>query len=174
VKRRAWLIVGALYAIWIATHGPIAGVDSPTYSRWADALIAAHFNPIEFLSRETFMVPLPLYMGWLLIVAAAKVVAGNSWQMVILAVNAAAMFAIAWAVLSVAREGIAFYGAAAALLLATDFLLFSPYVLSDVVFSAMCAITLANLIQSRDGRAAATGAIACMTRPTSRSATASS
>ena len=50
------LFVGASYAAWIALRGPITGVDTGSYERWADALIAAHFHYVDYYTQQQFMI----------------------------------------------------------------------------------------------------------------------
>ena len=160
------LFVGASYAAWIALRGPITGVDTGSYERWADALIAAHFHYVDYYTQQQFMIPLPLYSGWITMVALSKMAAGSSWQLVLLAVNAAAITVTAWTIVSIAT-GWRRTAAAVALLAAGDLLLFAPYVLSDVLFMAVSAVTVAALISRHPARTLAGGVLAAVTRPTS-------
>ncbi|MFM8535143.1 MAG: hypothetical protein ACKOEC_16395 [Acidimicrobiia bacterium] len=149
LARRGWIAIALVYAGGILLRGPVSGVDSASYSRWADALIASGFNYPQFFANNTFMVPLPLYSAWLTVVAVAKLTARDSWPQVIMIANIAAIAVIARAVLSIERDWRGHLAAAVALLVAGDLLLFSAYVLSDVIFTALCTITLVALIRQR-------------------------
>lgn len=61
--------------------------DSWQYSEWADILISRNFNISEYLKSVEFTVPSYLYLGFIFLVACAKIVAGIFWQKAIVLVN---------------------------------------------------------------------------------------
>jgi hypothetical protein len=165
--RRIWLAVGLIFAGWIAYRGPVFAVDTPTYERWAEALIGEGFNVRSFLDHNSFTAPLQLYLLWILLIAVAKVAVGASWPLVTSAINAIALFLTARAVLASAPGRLATIAAAAALIAAADLWIFAPYVLSDMLFMAFSTIALAALIGDRPQPVAwPATALAAVTRPT--------
>src|SRR6478609_6326036 len=141
---RLWMAIGLWYAAWIAYRGPIWATDTATYARWADRLIAHNFNVVAFLRQETFTAPLVFYIVWITFVALAKVAAPVLWPMVIAGINAACCAATAYAVESVTKDRIGAVIAAIALACATDLLLFAPYAISDILFTALSAVAVAS------------------------------
>src|SRR5687767_3816865 len=81
--------------IWMLVSGPRWAGDTPTYAAWADALISVRFHVFEFLRSNTFTAPLVLYLGWIVTVALAKILAGGAWPWALLALNGVAVW---WAV----------------------------------------------------------------------------
>jgi hypothetical protein len=93
MKESRWPLVAAIAVLVV--HGCVvlrSGVwlppDSVGYSRWADLLIANHFN-VGAASRATgtHNVPAEMYMFFTAMVALAKLVAGAKWAAVIVAAN---------------------------------------------------------------------------------------
>jgi hypothetical protein len=93
MKESRWPLAAAIAVLIV--HGFVvlrSGVslppDSVGYSRWADLLIANHFN-VAAASRATgtHNVPAEMYMLFTAMVALAKLVAGAKWAAVIVAAN---------------------------------------------------------------------------------------
>lgn len=156
---------------WLAGTGPRWAGDTPTYAAWADGLIAAKFNVAEFLRSHTFAAPLLLYIGWILIVAIAKTMAGTLWPWVLLAINGLAIWLMARATLRcvAARHTLVAGGIAAAwLAVSPDIWVFGPLLLSDLWFTALTALALTMAIRPvpRFAYAAGFAGLAAITRPT--------
>jgi hypothetical protein len=162
---RLWMAIGLWYAAWIAYRGPIWANDTATYARWADHLIAHHFNVVAFLRQETFTAPLVLYIIWITLVALAKIAAPVLWPMVLVGINAVSCAATAYAVDSVSKDRIGAIIAAVALACAPDLLLFAPYAISDILFTALSAVAVASLVRAQPGVAWPLTMIATVTRP---------
>lgn len=67
--------------------GVIMSPDSYAYSKWSDILITKNFNMINYQKSVNFCIPPYLYMGFVSIVALAKVCFGQSWQQAIVMIN---------------------------------------------------------------------------------------
>lgn len=140
--------------MWTFRSGIQLAVDTPTYSRWADTLIALGFNPAAYLREQNFVAPPILYLAWVTVVAAVKTVLGPSWMSGIVVLNVIALAAGAYATLSTIRRttasGASMLLGTALFLVAGDLLIFVPYVLSDVMFWGLstgvlaCGVSLAN------------------------------
>lgn len=93
MKESRWPFVAAIAVLIV--HGCVvlrSGVslppDSVGYSRWADLLIANHFNfAAAARATGTHNVPAEMYMLFTALVALAKIVAGAKWAAVIVAAN---------------------------------------------------------------------------------------
>ena len=141
------VLVWMAYGIWIWRAGIRTGVDTGLYSIWGDKLIQYRFNVASFLNQNDFYIPPFLYLGWITLVAVLKSVAGASWMKAVVFLNWLALGSGAYAILSAVRQTTA---SAAGLLLtvilfavAGDLLIFSPFVLSDLIFWGMATVTLA-------------------------------
>ncbi len=160
--------VAIAYAAWTIRSGVQLAVDTPTYSGWADALIAAHFNFSEYLGSQTFVAPPILYLLWITVVAATKSILGPSWMTGVVFLNwlsfSLGAYALLAAVRRLTRSGASMLLTALLLLVAGDLLIFVPYVVSDVMFWAIstgvviCGVSLAAA--DADERSARTRTIA--------------
>ena len=151
--------------------GPRSAGDTPTYAAWADALIAHRFQIPEFLRSQTFAAPLVLYLGWITIVALAKILAGAAWTWVLLAVNAIAVWWTATTTfVSVAHRrptAIAVI-ATAWLVISPDIWIFAPLILGDLWFTALCTAIIGALLRwpaATPIEIIALAALATITRP---------
>jgi hypothetical protein len=130
--------LAAVYGLWILRHGMQTGSDTQSYSEWADLMIAHRFNIASYLREHSFVVPPVLYLAWILVVAALKIVLGGWWMQGVVALNWCCFTAGAYAALSWIRRATASSSAllmaAALLLVAADLLIFVPFVLSDLSF----------------------------------------
>jgi len=136
--------------IWMLVSGPRWAVDTATYAAWADALISVRFQVFEFLRSNTFTAPLVLYLGWILTVSLAKVLAGGAWPWALLALNAlAAWWAVRTVFVSVAAQRTLAAAWVAGLWLACspDVWVFASLVLSDLWFTALCTVVVAALLR---------------------------
>jgi len=61
--------------------------DSWQYSGWADILISRNFDINAYLKSVDFIVPPYLYLGFIILVASAKIIAGVFWQQLIVLIN---------------------------------------------------------------------------------------
>ena len=135
--------------IWMLMSGPRWAGDTPTYSAWADALIDARFNAVEFLRSNTFTAPLLLYLGWIVTVALAKVLAGDTWPWLLLALNGVAVWwAVRTTVVSVSCQRALAVAWVAGLWVACspDVWVFAPLVLGDLWFTALCTVVIGALL----------------------------
>jgi hypothetical protein len=144
-------LAALLYAIVILRSGARLSPDSVSYSRWADALISLHFNIHSFLTTQQFVVPLSLYILWILIIASSKVLLGTLWPDGIVGLNwlSATIMIYAVAVISAraTKSSLIGVGSAVALLFASDILVMLPFVLSDIIFMAISTgVLLAGLL----------------------------
>ena len=142
-----WAGLWIAYGLWVLRSGVLTGSDTATYSRWADLLIAHRFNLASYLREQSFVVPPVLYIGWIVVVAGLKTVAGASWMSALVALNWLSFGAGSYAVLSTVRRTTASAGSLllAAFLFAAagDLLIFIPFVLSDLLFWGMACGVLA-------------------------------
>ena len=65
------------YALWTLRSGVRLAVDTPTYSRWADLLIAADFNVIAYLREQSFVASPVFYLLWIVVLALLKTLLGT-------------------------------------------------------------------------------------------------
>jgi hypothetical protein len=143
---QATTLVGAGYAIWIAVAHPLTPLDTVTYARWADVLVAYRFNVFSFLRTESFAAPLEFYLLWIGIVAVARAMFGKASAAALLMVNWAAVCVIAYSVLRAASRlnasRVSIYRTAGLLLIAPDLLMFAPVVLGDVVYTMLATLVI--------------------------------
>lgn len=136
------------YGVWTLRAGVHVSVDTATYSRWADLLIANHFNIPAYLHEEEFYIPPVLYTGWIVVVATLKSVFGASWVNASVLLNWLAFGAGSYAILAAVRRITASAAglllAVALLVVAGDLLIFIPFALSDLLFWGMASVTLAS------------------------------
>lgn len=136
------------------------GLDTATYSRWADALIAVNFNVPAYLRGQDFVAPPLFYLLWVAIVALLKTMLGESWMTGVLVLNwiavAAGVSLTLAAIRGVTRSTASMMLGALLFLAAGDLLIFSRYVLSDVMFWGVstavlaCGVMLAAVDEDRD------------------------
>ncbi len=140
--------VAIAYGVWTLRTGVRVSADSTTYSRWADVLIAHQFNISSYLQDQSFIVPPILYVLWIAVVAALKVLLGSSWMTGVVTLNWLSLVAGAYATLATIRRLTASAAgmllAAALFLAATDLLIFVPFVLSDLLFWGVSTVVLAT------------------------------
>ena len=181
MRSRPWIavlvaVIGGIYLSWILRYGLKWGTDVGTYSAWADGLIACRFNYAEYLQRIHFVVPPVLYLGWVTTVAVAKLIGGDQWQTVIVALNWLAMIGIASLLLTTVRRltssAIA-VTVTAVLLVNFDILTFIGFPLSDILFLAIVSVILVLAIRIAEQRTpmaviggTASVLVACIFRPT--------
>jgi hypothetical protein len=139
--------VAMLYALRILQTGVQQAVDTATYARWADQLIAVDFNIAAYLREQTFVAPPVTYLLWVMVVAALKATLGAWWMTGAVTLNWAALTAGAYATLATVRNtSMSSAGLLLAALLfcvAAELLIFVPYVLSDLLFWAVSTGVLA-------------------------------
>lgn len=155
-----WAPLWIAFGLWAFRAGAQASVDTELYSRWADLLIAHDFNLVSYHRTQDFYIPPVLYMGWIVVVAILKILAGASWMKAVVFLNWLAFGAGSYVVLNAVRRTTA---SAASLLLAAilffaagDLLIFMPFVLSDLIFWGMASVTLVagcTLATAEPGRA---------------------
>jgi multisubunit Na+/H+ antiporter MnhF subunit len=177
IDRHRTIVLTAAVAL---VHGAVmlrAGVhlssDSRLYSTWGDLLLANHFNVHAFLTRTTFVVPPVLYIGWVTIVAAAKLLFGPSWAAGIVALNWVSFVVVVYLTLSTIQSltrspGAVLLGGLLCLV-TVDIMNIEPFVLSDLVFVALSTCIIAAAVRGTpEARAAGTCfvAAACVLRPT--------
>lgn len=139
------------YAMWILRSGIQLAVDTATYSRWADALIALGFNVPAYLRSQDFVAPPLFYLLWIALVAALKLVFGQSWMTGVVVLNwialSAGVYLTLAAIRRVTQSTAAMLLAAILFTVAGDVLIFAPYVLSDLVFWGLSAAVLATGVE---------------------------
>jgi len=154
--RRACIVVLVAYGVWIVASGARFSPDSQTYSRWADTLIAMRFNVFAYLREQTFVVPPVFYILWTFVIAVLKSTLGAAWPWGVLFLN---WLSIGWGSyvtldrvrhLTTSAAGILL--GVMLLLTAFDLLMFTPFVLSDLMFWAVSTtvIGLAVRLSSDD------------------------
>lgn len=137
------LLVAALallHGAWILVRGMRWGADIDRFSQWGDTLVALQFNPVAYLRGVDFVAPPVLYLGWVYVVAVAKVIAGSRWGWVILGLNWLAVILIAWLVLTTVQRLTASRLAlvvAGVGLASFEILMFVNFPLSDILFLAL-------------------------------------
>lgn len=167
--------IALVYGGWILLYGIRWGSDIDRLSLWADGLIAHHFDFASWLHDTRFVAPPILYLGFITVVAAAKVVAGTSWPALIVALNWAAVILIAALVLTTVRR-VTSSGAAvtvaAVLLVNFEMLQFTTFPMTDVLFLGIATVVLVLALRAAEQRSARTiflGSLAllfaCVFRP---------
>jgi hypothetical protein len=167
--------IALLHAAWILKTGIRWSVDINRLSAWADRLIAHHFNFADYLHDTRFVAPPILYLGFVTVVAIAKVIAGSHWPALIVGLNWASVVWIATLVLTTvwrltsSRFAVIVAGA---LLANFEMLLFVSFPMTDVLFAAivttMIVIALRAAEQPRVSTIIAGTAVlllACVFRP---------
>ncbi len=165
--------VALLHGAWVLHAGVRLSSDGQLYARWADLLLSQHFNVGAFLRQTSFVVPPVLYVGWVMIVAAAKLLFGSSWAAGIVVLNWLSFAAIVYLTLSTIQSLTRSAGplvlGAMLFVIAMDFLIIEPFVLSDLIFVAVSTCVIAAAVcATPDALAAGTGCVvmACFLRPT--------
>ncbi len=172
-------VVALIYAAISLRRGPVFSGDSLTYSRWADLLIASHFNYVSWPASIQSIDPVLAYSVWVTIVAFNKIALGAAWAHGILLFNLVLAIAVAGMVVALVERltssRLLVAAAGVALLAAFELWLWIPYVLSDVSFMFL-AFAAFYLICESTGRAGggqlwrrvvplALGALALVYRP---------
>jgi hypothetical protein len=155
-------LVAAVYAVRILQSGTLQALDTATYSRWADLLIAMNFNLASYVHEQSFVAPPLTYLLWVLVVAVLKSVLGASWMTGVVVLNWIALAAGAYATIAMVRKttmsSAGMLLAAVLFVAAAELLIFVPYVLSDLMFWGLstavlaCGISLAALGDEERGR----------------------
>jgi hypothetical protein len=165
--------VALIHGVSILHAGVHLSSDSGLYAQWADRLVAQRFDVVAFLRDTRFVVPPVLYLGWIALVASAKLLLGSSWAAGVVVFNWFAFTALVYVTLetlqSLTHSTRALLFGALLFLVAADFLIIEPFVLSDVVFVALSTAVLAAALRgTRPALAAGTVCllIACVFRPT--------
>lgn len=132
------ILVHGAYALH---RGVVIAPDTHTYSRWGDELIAAGFSIPEFLASSPTGGTRVFYVGFVSVVAALKLLAGDAWPAALAALNAVCSGITCALVVGLARRitrsGLAALTALALYLLAFEVFGWVPYALSDVTFLAL-------------------------------------
>jgi hypothetical protein len=167
--------IALLYGGWILHYGILWGEDIDRLSRWADGLVAHHFHFVSFLHDTRFVAPPILYLGFITVVAVAKVVAGSDWPLLIVVLNWAAVILNASLVLTTVRRVTSSVFAvvvAAVLLVNFEMLQFTCYPMTDVLFLGIATTVLVmslRVAEQPSARAILGGTaallVACMFRP---------
>jgi hypothetical protein len=139
--------IAIVFGLWALRAGVRQGVDTATYSQWADLLIKDGFNFSTYLRDQNFVAPPLMYLAWVTLLAIVKSIFGSAWMPAIVVLNWLALVAGVYATLRTIRETTR---STAGLLLATllftaagDLLIFVPYVLSDLIFWGLSTVVLA-------------------------------
>ena len=130
--------------------------DVQTYSKWADILIADHFNYLEFSRDTAFVVPPYLYSGWVTVVAVSKLALGPNWAKGIVALNYVLMLLAIWLQLKlvnkITRSQVCVIASGALALIAYELFSWIHFPLSDGSFMALTFAVfylLCNLPETR-------------------------
>jgi hypothetical protein len=153
VNTVALLLVALEYATITLRRGPVVStVDTATYSRWADLLVAAHFDYFTWSRSIDFVVPPLAYSGWVTVVALNKLAFGAAWADGILALNLAAAIVSVGIVLrlvaGVTASRLAVGAAAASFFVAFELFLWIPYALADVTFMFLTVAVFSLLVSN--------------------------
>lgn len=167
--------IALLYGLWILHYGILWGADIDRLSAWADALVAHRFNFASYLRETPFVAPPILYLGFITVVAVAKVLAGSNWPVLIVALNWAAVILTASLVLTTVRRVTAPTLAvivAAVLLVNFEMLQFTTFPMTDVLFLGIATVVVVmslRVAEQPSTRAILGGTvallIACVFRP---------
>ncbi len=116
--------------------------DSRRHSIWADTLLKHNFNFFKFLGDVDFVVPPTFYYNWVTIVSLSKSLLGENSGLGIVVLNLLAgvfvallLFKTIW---TISGKPACTLFAGLILLLCQDFFLWIPFVLSDILFCALC------------------------------------
>ncbi|HEX7282535.1 MAG TPA: hypothetical protein VF239_10805, partial [Vicinamibacterales bacterium] len=139
-------LIALEYALAAAWAGVQVSPDTAIYSRWGDALIGNGFNVTAFLNEQSFVVPPVFYLGWIVVVAAAKTVFGDAWMSAVVMLNCVALAAGAYLILQGVRRLTGSFASLALaggmFLVAADLMIFAPFVLSDLLFWGLTTCVL--------------------------------
>src|SRR5271157_6170869 len=137
------IIFGSVILVWgaYAFHfGPYMSPDSYQYARWADILLAKHFNLYAYFKDLESHIPPYFYLGFVTVVALAKFIGGNLWPYVIITCNVicgsltAVMLAdVVW---KISGEKACVWVSVVLFALNPEIVLWSRYILSDITY--MC------------------------------------
>lgn len=137
-SRFVFALIFLLHGGFILGVGLINSPDSGTYSRWADQLIAVHFNYAEYAKRISFVIPPLFYAGWVTLVAIIKLVCGSYWQQAIIFINLLAHCGVGVLVVQltyrITRQAGAAWLSLLIFCIAFDIFNWPRYVLSDSTF----------------------------------------
>jgi hypothetical protein len=141
-------LVAVAYAAWTVRSGIRIAVDTTTYSRWADLLIAEHFNIAAYLREQRFVASPLFYLLWIVVVAALKTLLGASWTTGVVVLNWVALTIGAYltldAIRRVTQSAASVWFGALLFLVSADLLIFVPFVLSDLLFWGLSTAVLAH------------------------------
>jgi hypothetical protein len=161
MRKANTIIFGSVLLVWgaYAFHfGKYMSSDSYLYMRWADLLLEKHFNLYGYLKDVWFPVPPLFYLGFVILVALAKIIGGNLWPYVIIICNVicggltAVMLAdIVW---KITGEKVCVWMSVILFALNLEIVLWSRYILSDITY--MCLnfsifYVIANIFLKENG-----------------------
>jgi hypothetical protein len=158
VSPRRWIAIlvaaiAALHAWWILHYGILWGADIDRLSAWADSLVAHRFNVAAYLRDTPFVAPPILYLGFVTVVAVAKVLAGSHWPALVVALNWIAVIAIASLVLTTVwhlTSSLVGLFAAGALLANFELLQFVSFPMTDVLFAGLGTVAIVMALRVAD------------------------
>jgi hypothetical protein len=155
------IIFGSVIFVWgayVFYLGPYMSPDSYQYMRWGDLLLEKHFNIYAYLKDVGSHIPPYFYLGFVALVALAKVIGGNLWPYAIIICNVicggltAVMLAdVVW---KITGEKACVWVSVILFALNPEIVLWSRYILSDITY--MCLnfsifYVMANIFLKENG-----------------------
>ena len=141
MKKILFIIFILIIIIWGGYSirlGYVMSPDSYTYSNWADNLISCNFNIFAYLESVQFFVPSYLYLGFVALVSAAKIVGGSFWPWLIVAINvilgASLGVMLADTVFLITKNKISALFAVLLYIFNIEIFLWARYILSDISY----------------------------------------
>lgn len=126
------------WGFYVFYFGVVMAPDSYTYSNWADILIANNFNINAYQKTLADVPTSSLYLGFVSLVAAAKLIAGSFWPQFIMIINVilGALLGIMLAdlVYVFTKNKFCVYVTLVLYVFNPEIILWSRYVLSDISF----------------------------------------
>lgn len=147
--------VGSLFLLWAGLYswyfGVILSPDSHTYIRWADALISSKFNYVDFIANNSFVVPIYLYTGFISLVAFTKQIFGDYFINAIIIINIICYSLLGVGIYQIVKRKtdnvISLVYFIAVYFACFDILLWTRYLLSDVVYVSLVFVLFFSLIK---------------------------
>ena len=154
----ALLLIATVHLALLAFSGVVASPDEVTYSAWAERLIALRMNVGAFAAENDFALPRITHIGWVILIAVMKLIAGEHFREVVAVLNAL-FFAGTGALLMSAARRLTSDPLARLALLALHIAGFETfqwirYVLADTLFLLLCTAVAWSVIAAATEKSA--------------------
>jgi hypothetical protein len=144
-------LIAVVHGVYVVHAGPLTSPDASTYNRWSDAFVRSEFGVVASVTSGMFL--RTLFIAYL---ACMRIVFGGHWMWAFALLNLGwdaltGMLVVAasrWLSDSAAAPGAALM----AFLLCYGLIQWTPFILSDTLFTALVSATLVATMAVLNGR----------------------